>query len=74
MSERRCGKCDGTMREGFLVDSTHNSRRVARWAEGAPEYWFFRALKLRGRRQLPIRTFRCTKCGFLESWATEHAG
>ena len=71
MNERRCGKCDGTMREGFLMDSTHNVVRVGHWAEGAPEYWFLRVLKMRGRRKLPIRSFRCRKCGFLESYAAE---
>ena len=71
MSERRCAKCDGTMREGFLVDRAHNAARVAHWAEGAPEYWFLRVLKMRGRRQLPVRSFRCAQCGYLESWAVE---
>jgi hypothetical protein len=73
MNERRCGKCESTMREGFLIDRAHNSARVARWAEGAPEYWFLGMLRLRGRRQLPIRTFRCSKCGFLESYAAERS-
>ena len=73
MNERRCGKCDGTMHEGFMIDRAHNSARVARWAEGAPEYWLLRVLRLRGRRQLPIRTFRCSKCGFLESYAAERS-
>jgi hypothetical protein len=67
----RCGKCGGGMQEGFQLDSIHNSARVAHWAEGAPEFWFLRILKLRGRRKIPIRTWRCSKCGYLESFAEE---
>ena len=65
----RCSKCGGGMKEGFLLDRAHNQARVALWAEGAPEYWFLRILKLRGRRRLPIETWRCMKCGYLESYA-----
>jgi len=61
------------MEEGFLVDSTHNAVRVAHWASGAPEYWFARLMKMRGRRKLPLRTLRCRKCGYLESYAAEAA-
>jgi len=43
--------------------------RVGHWAEGAPEFWFLRVLKMRGRRKLPIQSWRCTKCGLLESYA-----
>ncbi len=73
MNERRCGKCDGAMREGFLIDRAKNATRVAHWAEGPPETWFLGILRLRGRRQLPIRTFRCSKCGYLESYANERS-
>ena len=69
----RCGKCGSGMKEGFLLDFAHNQARVGQWAEGEPEYWLLKILKLRGRRKLPIRTFRCTKCGFLESYAVEEA-
>lgn len=71
MNDPKCGKCGGAMREGFLLDRAHNAVRVGQWAEGAPEYWFLRVLRMRGRRRLPIRSFRCTKCGFLESYALE---
>jgi len=69
----RCGKCGSGMKEGFPVDSSRNQPRVAQWAEGAPEYWFLGILRMRGRRKLPVQTFRCTKCGYLESYAAEPA-
>jgi hypothetical protein len=37
--------------------------------EGAPERGWFRLLKLRGKRQLEVQTWRCTRCGYLESYA-----
>lgn len=69
MNDRKCPRCGGSQREGFLLDSSHNAVRVAQWAEGAPEYWFLRFLKLRGRERLPIQSWRCTRCGLLESYA-----
>jgi hypothetical protein len=65
----KCGKCGGAMKEGFLHDSGQHSSGVAHWAEGTPEYNILRFLRMKGRRKLPIRSFRCTKCGFLESYA-----
>ena len=67
---RRCAKCDGKMEEGFLLDNTHGGRVQTKWVQGAPEEsrWGV-GVKLKGRLQLPISTFRCTKCGYLESYA-----
>lgn len=67
----RCGKCGGAMKEGFLVDISQRISRISHWAEGAPEFWFLDILRMRGRRRLAVRSFRCSKCGFLESYAPE---
>ena len=67
----RCGKCGGSMKEGFPVDMVHNSARVAQWMEGPPEVWFLNILRTRGKRKLPIESWRCMKCGYLESYARE---
>ncbi len=69
MSDRRCSKCAGPLKEGFILDRAHNAVRVGHWAEGAPEYWFLRILKMKGRRKIPMQTWRCTKCGALELYA-----
>lgn len=69
MRVERCPKCEGEMEEGFLLDRSHNAFRVAQWAEGAPAFWFFQILKMGGRRRIPVRTLRCRRCGFLESFA-----
>ena len=67
----RCGKCEGSMTEGFLLENSRHGYRALQWAEGAPDTWLLGILRLRGRRRLPIRAWRCTKCGFLESYADD---
>jgi hypothetical protein len=63
-----CARCNGSMEQGFVLDEGYGSRKPSKWVEGTPEYWFFN-LKLRGKRQLEIATYRCSWCGYLESYA-----
>ena len=51
-----------------MLDESYGSRKPSKWVEGTPEYWFFN-LKVRGKRQLEIATYRCSRCGYLESYA-----
>lgn len=71
MPASTCPKCAGAMVEGFELDESHGWRRPAGWVEGKPQRSVWTGVSLRGRRQLPIRSFRCRRCGFLESYATE---
>lgn len=58
------------MAEGYIVDRGESgARRVNQWIEGAPQKSFWQGLKLGGRRQLDVATWRCGRCGFLESYA-----
>jgi hypothetical protein len=60
------------MTEGFVLDrGDHDARRQATWIGGKPEPSFWTGLKLKDRPQLKIATFRCPKCGLLESYARE---
>lgn len=59
------------MKEGFLADASRPRVRVGQWAEGAPAYRFLDVLRMRGRRRVPIRAMRCTRCGLLELYAEE---
>ncbi|MBZ5593146.1 MAG: PF20097 family protein [Acidobacteriia bacterium] len=59
-----CPKCNAEMEEGFLA-----GQRLAVWIEGPPQKSFWLGVNVRGRERRTIRTFRCTKCGFLESYA-----
>lgn len=70
----QCPKCGGGMDKGFLVDHTdYASARVETWVEGGPTQSFWTGIKLGERKQLPVTTFRCGKCGYLESYALNAA-
>lgn len=64
-----CPKCSGHMEDGFVLDQTHGASLQSRWVEGPPITSFWTGLKLKGKECLPVATFRCERCGFLESYA-----
>ena len=59
------------MEEGFLMDATHGGVMVARWVAGQPEPSFWTGTKVRDKEQRTLTTYRCSQCGYLESYATE---
>jgi predicted nucleic-acid-binding Zn-ribbon protein len=69
MSVKSCPKCGGRMAEGFTLDHTHGGYKQATWVDGAAEKSVWVGLKLKGRRQLPLASYRCERCGFVESYA-----
>ena len=64
-----CPKCQGKMSEGVIADLGHGQWRVASFIPGAPTVskWF--GLKVRRKDLVPTQTYRCSRCGFLESYA-----
>ena len=65
-----CPRCGGSMEQGFLIDVGHGKTAVPKWAAGEADSSFWSSgLKLRGKDQLPVTTFRCRQCGYLESYA-----
>lgn len=63
-----CSKCQGSMTEGFVIDEAHGSKSVSTWIEGAPvRSWL--GIKTKGKAKHEIQTWRCTRCGLLESYA-----
>jgi len=68
MPERtsNCPKCKGKMEVGFTGD--YNNRIW--WVEGYPAFGWWGGLRDRESRQLlSIATYRCSNCGYLESYA-----
>ena len=59
-----CPKCNGEMEVGFIAGP-----RVVEWIEDPPHKSTLPGVKVREGKQLPIRTFCCIDCGFLESYA-----
>ena len=69
MRTSTCPKCDGRMEPGYILDRSSSVLRQSRWVEGEPAPSFWTHLSVQGHPQLPVTTLRCTRCGFLESWA-----
>ena len=63
-----CPRCDGRMDTGYIADQGYGAVHVAAWQPGAPDkrWW---GLKIDRKKARPIETHRCTRCGFLESYA-----
>lgn len=57
------------MQEGFVLDVSHGAQLVSHWVAGKPEPLFWSGTKVRDNEQHKIQTFRCTSCGYLESYA-----
>lgn len=69
MRSTDCPKCQGRMEEGFLLDQTYGTRAPVDWIEGPPEKSIWNGLKLGDRMRMTVETWRCGRCGFLESYA-----
>jgi hypothetical protein len=63
-----CPKCQAKMETGLIPDEGYSHTFMSKWVEGIAQTGFF-GLKLKGRRQFPITTYRCAACGYLESYA-----
>lgn len=72
MRRIRCPRCESEMDEGFVADQrTHAAAMQQVWYGGEPARWLWGALKLRGRESRRVTSFRCRRCGCLESYAVE---
>jgi len=69
MNQQICPKCQGEMEQGFVLDNTYGERIVSHWSSGQPKKSFWTGTKLSEDKQIPIGTFRCKDCGYLESFA-----
>lgn len=68
-----CPRCGNRMQLGSIIDYGQNRfvSRQARWVEGEPEKsWITGSMKTSGRRVIPITSYRCQSCGYLESYAS----
>ena len=64
----RCLKCNGEMVQGFMFES-EGPKRMDTWVEGVPEKSFWGRAKAPVEKCISVGTFRCSVCGFLESYA-----
>ena len=57
------------MEEGFVLDQARAGSLPSLWVEGSPERSWWTGTKTLGKAVRVTTTFRCTACGFLESYA-----
>ncbi len=57
------------MERGFVIDGHQNGYSQERWTPGEPVQSFWTGLKLQKEKLVPVTTFRCPVCGYLESYA-----
>ncbi|HXO40308.1 MAG TPA: PF20097 family protein [Thermoanaerobaculia bacterium] len=64
-----CPRCNGDMEEGFVVDlGAYNTVFPSQWVQGQPEKSLL-GTKIAGKVRFRIATYRCRRCGYLESYA-----
>ncbi len=60
------------MEEGFLLDRGHgNTLSQSEWVGGTPEKSFWGGIRVKGRNRIKAETYRCPRCGFLQSYARD---
>lgn len=64
-----CIKCHAQMEPGWVPDNTHAGFQTQCWSPGDPQPSFWTGLKLEKEKIIPVTTYRCPKCGYLESYA-----
>ena len=57
------------MEPGFIADASQAAFVQERWSSGAPQASFWGGVKVNRSELLPVTTYRCTNCGYLESYA-----
>lgn len=69
-NELKCLKCAADMKQGYVLEfGDGNVRSESKWIAGPPEKSFFSGVNVADREQYPIESFRCVRCGYLESYA-----
>jgi hypothetical protein len=64
-----CPRCGGGMEPGYTIDIGYGTKAVPKWVAGEPRKSMWTGLKLGGKEQLEVSTYRCRRCGYLESYA-----
>ena len=74
MADIQCSRCAGQMVEGFIVDNgAYGIKMQASWYPGQPTKGW-RGIKAKEKETVPITTYRCSACGYLESFAVVDEG
>ena len=63
-----CRVCQVAMDVGLMLDHAGGLPEQPVWIKGAADKGFFGKIKEHDRERMPVVTFRCPKCGRLESF------
>lgn len=66
-----CPQCRVPMEPGYMVDHGYGVVYPTAWVAGTPEWSRWHGLKLKKRAKLPVTSFRCSRCGRLDSFARQ---
>jgi hypothetical protein len=66
-----CRRCGARLEPGYLVDHGYGAIYPMGWTHGQPKWNKWLGLKVQRKDLLPVRTYRCPKCGLLESYADQ---
>jgi len=64
-----CIRCHAQMEVGYMLDANRAGYMQQNWSAGEPKPSFWMGLKLAKDQVLPVTTFKCPRCGYLESYA-----
>jgi hypothetical protein len=66
---RTCPQCQSNMSDGFIIDIGYGGANVSSWQEGEPRKSRWLGVRPGDSPPVEITTWRCDRCGFLESYA-----
>jgi hypothetical protein len=64
-----CSKCNGQMEEGLVVDLNYQGAIPSMWVEDPAAGSGVVAVVDNHKRKVKTITYRCSNCGFLDSYA-----
>ncbi len=65
----QCSRCNADMEEGFLLEKADSLLSSETWVSGKPVKSYLSGLNLKGKVVYDVVTFRCSACGYLDSYA-----
>lgn len=65
---KACRDCGGRMERGHVIDTGYGTYSVTRWWKGPPVKSWLSGLKFKEKEGKEIQSFRCNRCGLLQSY------
>jgi DNA-directed RNA polymerase subunit RPC12/RpoP len=65
----KCSKCSGEMQEGLVVDFNYAGILRSMWVEDQGQNSAGQGPAVKGKRKVKTITYRCSNCGYLDSYA-----